>query len=60
MRSYSAQEIAEGAKSGEWARLNEKNGAVFKPSPVVAFTQPASAGAEPGPGPVSLSSVLPS
>jgi Zn-dependent protease with chaperone function len=60
VRSYSAQEIAQGAKSGEWARLNEKNGAVFKPSPEVAFTQPASASAEPSAGPVSLSSVLPS
>lgn len=28
--TYSAQEIADGAKSGRWADLNRKNGAVFK------------------------------
>ncbi len=60
VKSYSAQAIAQGAKSGEWARLNEKNGAVFKPSPETAFTQPASADVRPGASPVSMSSVLPS
>jgi len=30
VRAYSAQEIAQGAKTGEWARLNKQNGAVFK------------------------------
>jgi peptidase M48-like protein len=60
VRSYSAQEIAEGGKSGEWARLNEKNGAVFQAPREVAFTQPASASAEGSAGPVSFSSVLPS
>jgi hypothetical protein len=60
VRSYSAQEIAEGGKSGAWARLNEKNGAVFQAPREVAFTQPASASAEGSAGPVSFSSVLPS
>jgi hypothetical protein len=59
VKSYTAQEIAQGAKSGEWARINEKNGAVFKPS-AEGFAQTAPAGGEPGAGPVSLSSVLPS
>ena len=60
VKSYSAQEIAQGAKSGEWVRLNEKSGAVFKPSSEAAFAQPASAEAGRVAGPVSLSSVLPS
>lgn len=60
VRSYSAEAIAQGAKTGEWAKLNEKNGAVFKASPEVAVTQSASTSVEPSAGPVSLSSVLPS
>ena len=60
VRAYSAQEIAQGAKSGQWASLNEKNGAVFKPPSGLALAQPASASAQPGAGPDSLSSVLPS
>lgn len=35
VRVYSAQEIAQGAKSGEWAKLNKQNGATFK-APVLA------------------------
>jgi len=35
LRVYTAQEIAQGAKSGEWAKLNKQNGAAFKP-PVLA------------------------
>jgi hypothetical protein len=58
VKSYSGQEIAQGAKSGEWAKANEKSGAVFKPA--AAFAQTASPGAEEGASPVSLSSVLPS
>jgi hypothetical protein len=57
VRSYSAQEIAQGAKSGQWAKANQKNGAVFQPA---GFAQTASPGGEHGAGPVSLSSVLPS
>jgi Zn-dependent protease with chaperone function len=60
IKSYSAQEIAQGAKSGEWARQNEKNGAVFRQSTVSSFAEPASAGVERGGAAVSLSSVLPS
>lgn len=60
MKVYTAQQIAEGAKSGEWARLNRQNGAVLNSNgggsvvPASA-NQPTSASA-----PVSLSSVLPS
>ena len=57
VKSYSGQEIAQGAKSGQWAKANQKNGAVFQPA---GFAQTASPGGEHGAGPVSLSSVLPS
>lgn len=33
VRAYSAQEIADGAKSGQWASENRKNGAVFTDAP---------------------------
>lgn len=33
VRVYTAQEIQEGAKSGQWAALNKKNGAVFAGNP---------------------------
>jgi Zn-dependent protease with chaperone function len=58
--SYSAQQIAQGAKSGQWATLNQRNGAVLQPPSGVAVSQPASANATSGGGPVSLDSVLPS
>jgi hypothetical protein len=32
VRAYTAQEIAEGAKSGQWASFNQKNGATFTPT----------------------------
>jgi predicted Zn-dependent protease len=40
IKVYSAQEIAQGAKSGEWARVNKQNGALFRPA---AAGSPASA-----------------
>ncbi len=39
VKVYSAEEIQAGAKSGQWASLNQKNGAVFTGNPAV----PASA-----------------
>jgi len=42
IKAYSAQEIAQGGKSGEWARLNKQNGAVFKAPAGVGVTTPAS------------------
>ena len=41
IKLYTAQEIQDGAKSGQWAQLNQKNGAVFAPNPAA----PATAGA---------------
>lgn len=60
-RSYSAQQIAQGAKSGEWAALNQRNGATFRPPSGVAVSQPASMnGGAPASSSVPQSSVLPS
>ena len=63
VKAYTAEEIAQGAKSGQWAALNRKNGATFQPS-----GGSAQAAGTPGPAPsasrseagVSLQSVLPS
>ena len=41
VQSYSAQEIADGAKSGRWAAENRQNGAVFADAPAAAAAQPA-------------------
>lgn len=59
VRAYNSQEIAQGAKSGQWASLNKRNGAVFV---APASFAPASAQASDNApsGPVSLSAVLPS
>jgi len=32
VKAYTAQEIAQAGKSGEWARLNKQNGAIFSPT----------------------------
>lgn len=39
--AYTAQEIADGAKSGRWARQNRQNGAVFPGAAAEAVTVPA-------------------
>ena len=36
VKAYTAQEIADGAKSGRWQQLNQKNGAVFNHPGMVA------------------------
>jgi Zn-dependent protease with chaperone function len=59
---YTAQEIAEGAKSGRWAQLNRQNGAVFKAPPgvdVQPSATPSSQSSAPS-GPVSSRDVMPS
>jgi len=60
IKAYSAQEIAQGAKSGEWARLNKQNGAVFKAPAGVGITTPAALTTPASARPVGLESVLPS
>jgi Zn-dependent protease with chaperone function len=59
LTSYSAQQIAQGAKTGEWAALNQRNGAVLRPPSGVAVSQPASTSSVSS-DTVSLQSVLPS
>ncbi len=59
LTSYSAQQIAQGAKSGEWAALNQRDGAVLRAPSSVAVSQSASARSTSS-GSVSLPSVLPS
>jgi predicted Zn-dependent protease len=63
VKAYTGQEIAQGAKSGQWAALNKKSGATFNPAganalnssaPATALASSAQATA------VSLQSVLPS
>jgi predicted Zn-dependent protease len=56
VKAYTAQEIAQGAKSGQWTALNEKNGATFAGAgSAVAPTRPQAQVS-----PVSLQSVTPS
>ena len=55
LKVYTAQQIADGAKTGTWARLNRQNGALFRANGAVV---PTSADAAPA-GPVPLSSVQP-
>ena len=63
VKAYTGEEIAQGAKSGQWAALNKKNGAIFTPTGANALNASASA---PAPGSsahapaVSLENVLPS
>ena len=63
VKAYTAEEIAQGAKSGEWAALNRKNGATFSPTAASAGSTGASALASSGTASapaVSLPNVLPS
>ena len=62
LKVYTAQEIAQGAKSGQWSALNQQSGAIFKAPAGVPISAPASASTTSAgtPSPVSLQSVLPS
>ena len=55
-KMYTAHEIEAGAKSGQWAALNQRNGASLTSSGASTFPTRAAA----PPNPVSLESVLPS
>jgi Zn-dependent protease with chaperone function len=63
VKAYTGEEIAQGAKSGQWAALNTKNGATFKPTAANALTAgsatPVTASSS-NVAAVSLQSVLPS
>ena len=60
MRAYTAAEIQQGAKSGQWAGLNKRNGASLNSSGASAFPTRDSAHASAGGTSVALESVLPS
>jgi hypothetical protein len=61
VKGYSAEEIAQGAKSGQWDSLNKKNGAVLRlPAGFTpADTAQSTSGGKTA-GPVSLNDVMPS
>jgi hypothetical protein len=63
VKAYSAEEIAQGAKANQWAKLNHQNGAIVKP-PAEAAISSASlvspATAEGKAEPIGLQRVLPS
>jgi hypothetical protein len=61
VKAYTAQEIAQGAKSGEWASINAKNGATFNPTTGHTLHPTASSLAPDSPNvtPAILQSVLP-
>jgi Zn-dependent protease with chaperone function len=63
VRYYTGAEIAQGAKSGQWAAINQKNGATFNPAGATQLSTGSSgpvATTSSNPSPVSLQSVLPS
>jgi beta-barrel assembly-enhancing protease len=63
VKAYTAEEIAQGAKSGQWTTLNQKNGAIFQQPGGNSLTAGASAAgpnASRSVAAVSLQSVLPS
>jgi beta-barrel assembly-enhancing protease len=60
VRVYSQQEIQQGAKSGQWAQLNQRNGASMHSSGASGFPTRAEAEAVASPTAVPLESVLPS
>jgi beta-barrel assembly-enhancing protease len=60
VKAYTGEEIAKGAKTGQWAALNRQNGAIFKAPPGVAVTAPAAVAPSQTVSAVSMQSVLPS
>jgi Zn-dependent protease with chaperone function len=59
VKAYSQQEIEAGAKSGQWASLNAKNGASLNSAGESAFLTRGSAAATMSPARVSLRNILP-
>jgi len=43
VRSYTSEEIAQGAKTGQWESLNRERGAVYKPPAGAVVTDPSAA-----------------
>lgn len=57
VRVYTAQEISDGAKTGQWAAMNQRNGAVF---PGAAGAAPAGASGGTSVPPAAITDVQPS
>lgn len=60
VKSYTAQEIAQGAKSGQWAALNQRNGATLAASGEGIFPTRSMTDATKSPAALPLEKVLPS
>ena len=60
IKSYSAAEIQQGAKSGQWAALNKRNGASLHSTGASTFPTRASADTTASSNAVALESILPS
>src|SRR5215831_16152456 len=63
IKAYTGEEIAQGAKSGQWSAMNKKNGATFNPASANALNTSASVpipSSSPHAPSVSIESVLPS
>jgi Zn-dependent protease with chaperone function len=60
VKTYSAQEIQQGAKSGQWAALNQRNGASLHTTGASSFPTRSEAEAVASPKAVPLEGVLPS
>jgi len=63
VKAYTGEEIAQGAKSGQWSGFNKKNGATFNPTGAAVTNASGSSPAAPPTPPspsVPLESVLPS
>src|SRR6516165_2077043 len=60
VKAYTAQEIQARAKSGQWASLNQRNGASLHSSGASSFPTKAQAAASSPPAPAALQNILPS
>lgn len=60
VKVYSAEEIAAGAKSGQWTQINHKNGAAFNPSGAANSATVTPVNAKTPASPALAASVLPS
>jgi hypothetical protein len=60
MKAYSGEEIAQGAKAGQWEPMNKKNGAVFAHQEFASSTASQGGAASPAASRVSLNDVMPS
>jgi len=60
MKTYTAEEIQAGAKSGQWAAANRRNGAALQSGGASSFPTRAEAEASMSPSVITVDSVLPS